>query len=52
MIKIKRHCDLVNFEVTWSARRLKISLHETMITGGCIMAATAMMIVVERNVIH
>ena len=41
MILMKRLCSLVNLKVSWSTRKLKICMHDTMM--GDMMATIGMM---------
>ena len=50
MIFMKRLCSLVNFKVSWSTRKLKVCMHETMIIMGCMIATTGMKITMRGMV--
>ena len=43
MIFMKRLCSLNNLKVFWSTRKLKVCMHDTMITMGDLMATTELM---------
>ena len=43
MIFMKRLCSLNNLKVFWSTKKLKVCIHDTMITMGDMMATTGLM---------
>ena len=47
---MNRLCSIVNLKVSWSTKKLKVCMHETMITMGDMMATTGMMSIMRAMV--
>ena len=47
MIFMKRLCSLVNLKVSWSTRKLKVCMHETMINRGGTIATIGIKIIMR-----